>query len=329
MSNIIWFYWDGHISKNRLRILHDSVYSTRVFNPNHDINIVSNTLQQSQFDDDFNIKVLSFDISWFDGIPINRNKVEKYLKAHPRNFSDLFRLILLYKFGGTYIDTDDLCIGSIKSPKNTICRSYDPHTSFYNKIEPNNCVPGFVREIDGYDNIPMFPRNDCWQNWEPFSPFILEILNNSKFKENEDVIWIGGDFSWQSIINETCINRLLSHKKEWNFGLTLIYLYEDFVAWSSFWDTCHHGGEFCDIWENLPNLKNYKWGEYKSDKKTANQLYDNVMNKYPWVSHMWLHLKDKKTEWLEDINENKLYSISTWILYFIREKINKYKKNIQ
>jgi hypothetical protein len=57
MSDIIWFYWDGPISESRLKILHDSVYSTRVFNPSHTINVVSNSLQQSQFDNKFNINI--------------------------------------------------------------------------------------------------------------------------------------------------------------------------------------------------------------------------------------------------------------------------------
>jgi hypothetical protein len=98
MSGIIWFYWDGHISESRLKILHDSVYSTRVFNPNHVINVVSNSLQQSQFDNKFNINVLPWDETFFEGIPISKEKLEQYRKANPREFSDLFRLVLLYQF---------------------------------------------------------------------------------------------------------------------------------------------------------------------------------------------------------------------------------------
>lgn len=325
MSNIIWFYWDGHIWPDRLRILQDCVYSTRVFNPNHVIIIVSNTLQQEQFDDKFGIKVLPFDNTWFEGIPMSVEKIEQYRKANPRDFSDLFRLILLYQFGGTYIDTDDLCIGPIRSPKNTICRSYDPHTSFYNKIEPDGCVPGFTREIRGYDEIPMFPRNDCWQNWESKSPFIWDMLNNTKFQQNEGVVWIGGDFSWQSITNETCIKWLPTHKEDWNFGLTLLYLFEDFVSASSFWDRCMHGGEMCDIWLNLPNVKEQDWGFYKCKQEIGLDFYKTIMDKYPYVSHLWLHSKNEKKEWLEEIDDNKEYSISTWMLNDVRKKINEWK----
>lgn len=325
MSNIIWFYWDGGIDNDRLRILHDSVYSTRIFNPNHTINVVSNSLQQSQFEDRFNIKVVPFDNTWFDGIPMSKEKIERYRNANPRDFSDLFRLILLYQFGGSYVDTDDLCIAPIRSKSNTICRSYDPHTSFYNKIEPEGCVPGFTREIEGYDNIPMFPRNDCWQNWESNSPFIWDMLNNPKFQENNDVVWIGGDFSWQSITNETCLKWLPQHKTDWNFALTLLYLFEDFVGWSSFWDRCHHGGELCDIWLKLPQINDYKWGEYKCSSDIAMGFYEDIMKKYPYVSHLWLHSKNGKEEWMQPIDMNEKYSISTWILNDVRNKINEWK----
>jgi len=321
----IWLYWDGGISVDRLKILQDCIYSTRVFNPESPIYLVSNSILQNQLEDIFKINVIGWDDSFFNNIPITPSKLIKYKAANPRDFSDLFRLVLLYQFGGSYVDTDDLGIGAIKAPKNTICRSYDPHTSFYNKIEPEGCIPGFTREIRGYDNIPMFPRNDCWQNWEPKSEFILDMLNNYKFQNNEEVVWIGGDFSWQSITNETCLKFLSEVKVSWNFGLTLIYLFEDFVAHSSVWDRCAKGGEMCDIWTKLPKLEDYKWGEYKCDKNTALVFYNEVMNKYPYVSHLWLHSKSDKKEWFIEIDEQELYSVSTWIYYFTKEKINEYR----
>lgn len=320
----IWFYWDGGISPSRLQILKDAVYSTRVFNPHHAIYIVSNSLKQDLFNPKYNIFVKQWDESWFDGIPMDKEKIKKYISANPRDFSDLFRIILLYKFGGSYIDTDDLCIKPLSDTKNIVCRSYDPHTSFYNKITDEQCVPGFTRELKGYEHIPMFPRNDCWQNWDKEHPFLYDMLTNEKFQNNKEVVWIGGEFSWQSIANETCVKWLDKHEKDWNFRLTLAYLFEDFVAWSSFWDRCHHGGEMCDIWQKLPAVDDYKWGEYKCTKEVGKWFYDEIYNLYPNLSHLWLHSKDMKQEWLEDIDETKLYSPSTWILNEIRQKINEW-----
>lgn len=321
----VWFYWDGGISDSRLRILKDSVYSTRVFNPEHNISVISNSLPVDVFDPRFNIQVKRWDKSIFDNTPIDTEKAEAYTKANPRDFSDLFRVVLLYKYGGSYVDTDDLCIAPISSTKNIVCRSYDPHTSFYNKIADGDCVPGYTREIKGYNHINMFPRNDCWQNWEPEHPFILDMLTNEKFQNSKDVVWIGGEFSWQSISNETCIKWIDTHGIDWNYRLTLLYMFEDFVAHCSYWDKCNYGGEMCDIWKKMPNVNDYKWGEYKCRKEDALTFYHIVTAQYESLSHLWLHSKDMKEEWINEINETELYSPSTWILNEVREKINTYK----
>jgi len=324
--NPIWFYWDGDIHPNRLKILKDSIYSTRVFNPNRQIVLVTNTLEQSHFDDKFDIKVQKWDKSFFDGIPMSDKKIDKYISGHPRDFSDLFRLILLYQFGGSYVDTDDLCIKTMSDTKNLICRSYDPHTSFYNKIEPKDCVPGWTRELRGWDEINTFPRNDCWQNFQPNSPFIWDMLNNPKFGEYDDIVWIGGDWSWQSITNETCNKWIKEFGDKWNYGLTLLYLFEDFVSASSQWDRCVLGGEMCELWHMLPNVNDYEWGFYKCDKETALTFYSAVSHLYPHLSHMWLHSKDQKEEWLiDELDENGLYSVSTWIYNDIKQKIKNYE----
>lgn len=319
--NTIWFYWDGRISESRMRILRDSVYSTRVFNHNHTIYIVTNTLNEEDFDGKYDIKIKRWDESIFDETPISAEKIRKYVKTSPRDFSDLFRLVLLYRFGGSYVDTDDLCIAPISKTRNIVCRSYDPHTSFYNNIKDEQCVSGSIREIGGYDHINMFPRNDCWQNWNEKHPFIYDILTNERFQNDDEITNITGDYSWQSITNETCIKWLGTHNIDWNFRLTLLYFFEDFVAHSSYWDRCDGGGEMCDVWRNLPKINEYKWGEYKCNKEVAIELYNKIVELYPSVSHLWLHSKDAKKEWLEDIDESKSYSPSTWILNEVREKI--------
>jgi len=318
-TNNIFFYWDGNISKERLDILSDCIYSTILFNPTRKVYLISNTLTSDIFNNKIN--VVTWNSSFFENLPFNKNKFDNYKKCSPRDFSDLFRLILLYKFGGSYIDTDDLCIREMSNKPNLICRSYDPHTSFYNNISDNDCVPGFTREIRGYDHINIFPRNDCWQNWEPESEFIYDMLSNEKFISNDDIVWIGGNFSWQSITNETCIKRIKEIGETWNFGLTLLYLFEDFVAVSSFWDRCDLGGEMCDIWEKLPNVNNYDWGFYKCNESVAFKFYLDVISKYPYLSHMWLHSKDQNKEWFEEISTSKEYAMSTWIYHFIKEEL--------
>jgi hypothetical protein len=49
----------------------------------------------------------------------------------------------------------------------------------------------------------------------------LDILTNEKFQNKDEVVYIGDDFSWQSIANETCIKWLDKHGVDWNFRLDL------------------------------------------------------------------------------------------------------------
>lgn len=322
MSNI-FFYWDGHIHDSRLKILRDCIYSTRFFNPTHRIIVVSNSLKEEIFDSKYKIEIMPWDDTIFDTIPIPFELIkEHYLPASSRERSDLMRLVLLYKFGGSYIDTDDLAIKSICKIPNLVCRSYDPHTCHYNGLKPEDCIEGKHREIEGYDHINIFPRNDCWLNFEKNSKFIHDILANPKIVEAGKALYIGDGVSWQSLALETCKSHIDRIGNTFNLGLTLLYLYEDFVSASSTYDRCTQSGEMCDIWKELPNVDDYDWGHYKTDKKTALHFYSKVYWKYPYLSHMWLHSKDMKDEWLiDELDENEKYSVSTWIYDFIKKKI--------
>jgi hypothetical protein len=329
MQNIenIFFFWEGPISSTRLEILQNCVYSTRLFNPQRPIWLVSNSIKSEMLDNKFNIKIYEWDSSIFDNLHIPKEHLEtKYLHAGYRELSDVMRLILLYKFGGSYIDTDDLAINKLAdiTTKNIVCRSYDPHTCHYNKLTPEDCINGIHREIEGYDNIPMFPRNDCWVNFEPESYFIRDLLSNPKIISSEKAIYIGDDFSWQSLTLETCKKNIKDIGSVFNFALTLMYVYEDFVAGSSFWDRCMHGGEMCDIWNKLEDVDKYDWGFYKCRQKVALDYLENVRKQYPYLSHLWLHSKDMNQDWLlKDLNEEK-YQVSTWIYKNIKDLINEF-----
>jgi len=326
--NNIHFFWEGGISDKRLEILQNCVYSTRVFNPLRDIWVFSNTLHQSQFDDKFGIKVVRWDESLFYDIPIDIEHIRKwYLSAHSRDLSDLFRIVVLYKLGGSYIDTDDLGIAPITSTnnKNIVCRSYDPHTYHYNKgLTLDGLIDGKWRETGTFENLPIFPRNDCWLNFEPNSHFIEDLLSHPKIMGTDGLISIYNEsISWQLLSLETCIKNIDTINKDWVLGLTLLYLYEDFVAHSSYYDKCQYGGEMCEIWNDLPNVNGYRWGEYKTSQTVANEFYEGVVKRYPYLSHLWLHHKDAKEEWFGEPNE--LSSVSTWMYWNVKQRINEWK----
>jgi hypothetical protein len=322
INNII-FFWEGPISNSRQKILLDCIYSTRIFNEKRPIYFISNN-REIVFDKKFDIEHIPWNIDII-GKFFNQSMISLYSISHPRDLSDLLRLIFLYEYGGSYIDTDDLCINPISNTKNIICRSYDPHTCHYNNIEPKNCINGIYREIKGYEHIPIFPRNDCWHNFEPEHFIVREILSDSRVLKTDKPIYIGDNFSWQSLTMEYVIKYLSQIPDKINLGLTLLYLYEDFVAVSSYWDRCTEGGEMCDMYKKqFLDLKEYGWGFYKTTKELAMIYLDTVIRTYPYVSHLWLHSKDMKQDWMKnELSEKE--NISTWIYNDIKEKILNYK----
>lgn len=311
----VFFWWGGPISETRMQILLDCVYSTRIHNPTREIYVISDSLKPEDFSQKAEIQVFPLTDDFFEHIPVNEDIIAKYRSIGPRDFSDFFRLVLLYKFGGSYIDTDDLCIAPITTQQNVICRSYDPHTAFYNQIKDEECVPGIYREIRGYDNIPFFPRNDCWMNLAPKHDFISNIFwqMNQAGGENHPMTILGKE-SFQSMTLKAAQNLNWGNfLSRFQFGLTLLYLYEDFVAGSSSWDRGDHGGEMHDFYATLatdPKLQ--PWGDYKCKQTTASDFFKRVKNQYPTLSHLWLHSKDQEPEWFVDVDPNGLYYLSTW-----------------
>jgi hypothetical protein len=323
LSGAIHFYWDGPISDTRLEILRNCVYSTRIFNPDKTIIVWSRSLVQSQFESCFDIKVFPWADDIFIGVPVSPEVITKFRNSDPRSFSDFFRLVLLYQFGGSYIDTDDLCIKKLPEARNIVCRSYDPHTSFYNKIDELGCFPGEFREITGYDRIPFFPRNDCWLNFDQHHYIIKDILQHPALAE-EGLVSILASHSFQSLTLEVCKKHIDKCGEDFRFGLTLLYLFEDFVAGSSTWDRCEQGGEMCDIYATLPGIKDYPWGSYKCNEETASEFFKKVTSNYPVLSHLWLHSKDQEKEWFQDIEPLGRYYLSTWIYFTVKNLIEFY-----
>ena len=106
-------------------------------------------------------------------------------------------------------------------------------------------------------------------------------------------------------------------------------VFEDFISVSSQWDRCAVDGEMCKLWKELPNVNDMDWGFYKCKQTDALDFYKKVSDIYPNLSHMWLHHKNEKEEWmLPELDENGLYSVSTWIYWDIKQKIKGYEREI-
>jgi hypothetical protein len=318
ISNII-FYWDGGMSKERKKILDDALYSARLHNPTRPIYLVSNTVTKDQLDPAYNIFIDKWDESIYEPLESlpNINQIKQiYKNVHARERSDLFRLLLLYKYGGTYVDTDDISIRPLPEYTrliNSFCSSYDPHTCHYSSVGPEDCVPGDYRELKGYEHINMFPRNDCWVNFEPKHFMIKQILFDKRFTERNTGVHISDEFSWQRLTLEIIKNNIDEIGLEFNFTLNLLYLYESHVAFCSHWDMCLNGGPVCDVWPIDRSHEN--WGNYRTNETEALDVFRKMLDVYEFAPFLWLHDKCGNPEWqIDDLEDNKDYLISTYIL---------------
>jgi hypothetical protein len=129
--------------------------------------------------------------------------------------------------------------------------------------------------------------------------------------------------SWQGLILKEIVKNTEEISKENKFGLNLVYFYEKFIAKSSKWDRCDFGGEMCKLYKNLPKISEYKWGDYKTDKKTALKFLEKVKDKFPTSCFIWMGDKDQNNELYNNNNESK--RISSLIYLEIKENIKKSK----
>jgi hypothetical protein len=319
------YYWDGPISTERKKILDDALYSARYHNRNRPIYLVTNSLQQDMFDPKYSIETVTWDDSIYSPIEDLENIKEIkniYNSTSARERSDLFRLLLLYKYGGSYIDTDDICFRTMPSPStlsNAFCASYDPHTCHYNKLTPEDCIPGRHREVRGYDHIPIFPRNDCWVNFDPEHYMIREMLHDDRFTSRTDAVYIGDEFSWQRLTLEVIKKHLHDIGLKFNMTLNLLYLYESHVGVASYWDRCWYGGPICDVW--AIEKDNPEWTNYRTDKKDALNTFFSMISVYKYSAFLWMHDKCGNPEWqIDKLDPNKEYLISTHIIDEIRSR---------
>lgn len=326
MSTDIYFFWAGGISDTRLDILKTCIFSVKMFNPDRNVILYTDCITNDMLGDRYDIELRTFDLDIFNDTPVNIDVIKQYygdiidgtfrIKCHPREFCDIFRLVLLYKYGGSYIDTDDLCISKIGKTKNIVARCCDPHTCHYSNISHDRLMPAKYREVDGYD-LPMFIRNDCWLNWEPRSQFLYDMLSDDRLNRSEKALYIGDDFSFQSLALDTCNKHIGNIGDAFNLRMSLLHIYEGHIGVSSHYDTGQYGGEIHDIWRRLPDLDKYEWSKYKCTKDIALSFFEEVLSIYPDTCFLYLQDKDMIPAYFED-SDDKLQLMSTHIYKHIK-----------
>lgn len=332
----IYLFWEGNISDERLELLLLNIASINYFNKNKKLYLLSNSLNNDErlFKIKNICKIVQYNFESLikDTFLEKKPKIKIYdlSKKDPRQFCDFLRFVILYKYGGTYTDTDNLCFRKITNLKNVITRTYDEHYAHHDKIL-DKLIPGKYKYNKLYENIPFTLRNDNWINIKPKNNYLKLILNSEELFKNDKPLYIYHSKSWQWHIQNIAYDNIDIVSKENLFGLNLVYFFDDFVSYTCKRDLClknNFDGEMCELYKNLPNIRDVKWGTYKTNYKTSISMLNKIKKQFPTCSFIWLATKEK--ELIDDnvIGKNISFDkkskkkIKSWIYLYIKKKIN-------
>jgi hypothetical protein len=163
---------------------------------------------------------------------------------------DLFRLLILHKYGGFYIDMDVLVLRNL-SPLSNLEFLYQWGTSGFNSFEPNITMNGAIMKLDKESDL---------------SSELLKYLLTSPKNKNTN-IW-GNHLYSRVCENDLTILPGIWFDSEWGFeGTTLnpfkkqepVELYDGAFAWHwhNRWDDEIEEGSKFDILEKKINSKFY------------------------------------------------------------------------
>lgn len=224
------------------------------------------------------------------------------------HFSDPFRIACLWRWGGTYTDTDNICIAPLPSEKNLLSRTYDPH-SFDKKGEV--LVPGTLREGPDkarYAHIPFRLRQDPFVNFEPEHRFLARLVESAR-EHN-----VPRDKRWQALLTEVFMGEVDRGVEDVHARLLLVYFPDGRGCYDySDHDKCLHGGEICDIlFHNCPGIRHV--GRYRTrQRQVAKDVLRDVYDAFPSGCFLWAKGHLHFSRW----RKNK---ISNWIVRLIMEQ---------
>jgi len=225
-------------------------------------------------------------------------------------FSDRFRLACIWRWGGTYTDTDNICIGRLPGERNLVSRTYDPH-SF--DIKGETLIPGKYREGTGkerYNHIPFRLRNDPFLNFDPEHPFLRMLVERKQSN-------VAHGKSWQALLGELFLEGLELGIHNVRAVLLLAYFPDGRGCYEySDHDKCKYGGEICDIlYRNCPDIKHV--GNYQTRRRQyAQNILNDLYRSFPYCCFLW----SKGHYGFRKGRENK---ISNWLVRLVLETVQR------
>ena len=184
---IIHFIWVGeHPTPATMEQIQKAISSAKKHNPNHSIFLHSNVIPQKEV---FDCIIKPIDFQYKDS-PIENLKIapmheapDGFLQTPPVFYSDVFRLFILWKYGGSYIDLDDISIRSLPTTPNMLAAgSRGP--PWYKKYSMNSHGPDYQWRF-GSDPMLNIKQNN---------PFFLELLSAMQIGIKNDSTFCNSSF---------------------------------------------------------------------------------------------------------------------------------------
>ena len=346
----IFFYWeDGyhpfseHQKSGRADITKTALWTTCKFNPTRKVYLFSNDAQPEDYahrDVKFTIVRYSYD-DLVRNTPLERNALARKIygnETNPRIICDIYRIIFLYKWGGSYVDTDNICIQPITDKtSNIISRTFDlADVHWCNILSKDSseeelgaaCLPGVLRENGTYPKTPFFVRMDGWLNWDAKHVLLRRMLEGQVLDDRGECLAYGNNhwaYSPPTWLYRTLTDHFDQIKNDVTVGLSLVYLYEAFM--SNDFGVSHREGELLDIYLKVVppffpdfNATGEEFENLTCDEKLAKVFLKECKKTFPYGAFLWMCDKEENKELKEDSGPARL---SSW-LYRLAKKATKY-----
>lgn len=360
-KNIFLFWESNGLEKNRHEITKTALWTVSKLNPERKVYILSNTLNPSDIaHKDMSVYIVRWDWdSLCADTPLETDvlgrRVYEEVTWNGRVICDVLRALLLYKFGGTYMDTDNVAIKELPdTQKNIVSRCYDPADAHWNGLVDSKSgeanlseeellevlFPGTLRENNEHPDLKFFIRFDGWTNWEPKHLLFTRMLQRNIVTEAPQHGWQVHHFSYgtnaEAYAPPTWLYKtIMDHREElagtFTFGLCLHYLYEVFM--NRDWGVTHGQGELLDEYYSIipdfdgksetlhgEDREGLQWGTGMQVSRTISEKFLERLTskKWPFASMLWMADKEQNPELVEVPKTTA--RISSWIYHIMREK---------
>ena|GEM_PF-3201688 len=316
----IYLLWEYPLKDREARLRLDcSLRTICFFNAGKRIFVFSNTLEARVIDHiDFNNNDVSI-VRWSPASTVRDTPFEDKVSDGDSKdlgwglFSDFFRLSCVYRWGGTYVDIDNICIREIPAMRNVLSRTYDPHS--FEKVD-TKLVPGELRDgpnKERYNHIPFRFRMDPLLNFEPRHRFLAELIETGLAEYEPHVR------TWQMLAGEVFMRDIEAGRRTVNLALLLVYLPDGRNCYEySDYDKCLYGGEMCDMLiKNCPGIKHV--GKYRTNRReVAEAVLRDVYREFPHACFFWAQTHYHFRPGFLGLVKNK---VSNWIVKIILEEV--------